>query len=125
MYEQLDSTVFRRLDLIRFSLLFNALATFRQLVLRRFLGNMLSKDVKEDAVDGLLRASMKENGRIGDEVTRLLIEDADEGINAAFDVRVKSVWAKPTVTGDSKHSNRRILKNWLSRSSALNADCYL
>ena len=65
----------------------------------RVLHDNRDADDSPDAVDGVLRASLKENGRIGDEVTKLLIDDADEGINAAFDVRVKSVWAKPTLAG--------------------------
>ena len=48
---------------------------------------------------GALRGSILENGRGGEEVAQLLVEDADDGVNAAFDVRVLTVWATPTNKG--------------------------
>ena len=60
--------------------------------------------VSRDAVRGTLRASLRENGEVGTEVTRLLVEDVDEGVNAAFDVRVAAVWAVPYSKGTFKSS---------------------
>ena len=53
------------------------------------------------ARDGaFLHASLPENGQIGAEVTRILVDDADAGVNAAFDVRILTVWAAPTLQGE-------------------------